>query len=92
MTHDDLMREATGRDLLADLHQAIGYASELFRGKQTRFAYYPGDSERKPCLRIILNEELCLWWFKYEDGWRYDGHEVGKYIVDGQVCWLNETL
>ena len=90
---NEAMKEATGRELLADLWGWIEIAEHLFKDKECRFLYSEGDDERKPCFRIILNEELCLWWFKRNGKWKYDGYEVGGYTSkDGEEAWSKYNL
>lgn len=63
---------------------------ELFGNREIRFSLRPADpaedeSFRVACLRLIVDEKLCLFFYQNEmfvNCWHYDGFEAGDYTND----------
>lgn len=63
----------------------IDFADQLFKSQSVRFTFTEGDA---PCVKIILGENLTLFFFKKEGEWKYDGWEMGDY----KDYWTNGNL
>lgn len=75
----------------------IETADHLFKkdgkSKNLRIVYLPKTEEQrakgiKDTVLIIINNALALWFFKGEDGWKYDGWEMGNYTEE----WIDKNL
>lgn len=67
----------------------IETADHLFKdgekSRRIKVIYIPKE---KPSLMLIINNSLCLWFFKEDGGWKYDGWEMGSY----EGAWEDKRL
>lgn len=89
-----LPKESRGDVSLIDIANQLFKVTSLFMGelktksRKIRIVYSPKDEQKKSSVMIILDEKLCLWFFNNEDGWIYDGWEMGNY----EGSWEDKTL
>lgn len=54
-------------------------AARILFGTTDRIAIFPHDSRNGRGFSLILDNKLALFFLQYDDAFRYDGMETGKY-------------
>jgi hypothetical protein len=78
------------------IYDAEMYFKETAAGLTIRFCYEPkgslnadGEPRDFAIVKMIIAERLCLFFYRYDSGWVYDGFEAGNYVGECMESELN---
>jgi hypothetical protein len=55
------------------------YVDKLFDKRKMRFCHTPQEESMSECLKVIIDDQVTIFFHKINNEWSYEGWEVGNY-------------